>query len=172
MRQRGSGDFSRILHPPPFILRPPPHLLVSRSTVMLGVGHMICAEDARTGIALERQKICRKWVRLQVQWDLDVPAHSSLPLRGRKTLPHSESTAPWPYSTISYATPQARAPPSSGTPSPGARHSAQPRLSRAPPLTPSPAYPSAYSSAPNSEPQGPETPSPGWTGTCWERTRC
>lgn len=77
MRRRASGDFARILHPPPFILRPPPHLLVSRSTVMLGVGHMVCAEDARTGIALERQKICRKWVRLQVQWDLDVPAHSA-----------------------------------------------------------------------------------------------
>lgn len=75
MRQRDSGDFARILHPPPFTLRPPPHLLVSRSTVMLGVGHMVCAEDARAGIALERQKICRKWVRLQVQWDLDVPAH-------------------------------------------------------------------------------------------------
>lgn len=46
--------------------RPPPHLLVSRSTVMLSVGHMVCAEDARAGVALERQKICREWVRLQV----------------------------------------------------------------------------------------------------------
>lgn len=80
-----------ILHPPPFTRRPPPHLLVSRSTVMLGVGHVVCAKDARAGVALERQKICRKWVGLQVQGDLDLlPAHSSLPLRGTKTPQYSQ----------------------------------------------------------------------------------
>lgn len=65
-RQRDSGDSACILHSPAITFKPPPHLLVSRSTVMLSVGHMVCAEDARAGVALERQKICREWVRLQV----------------------------------------------------------------------------------------------------------
>lgn len=64
--QRDSGDSACILHSPAITFKPPPHLLVSRSTVMLSVGHMVCAEDARAGVALERQKICREWVRLQV----------------------------------------------------------------------------------------------------------
>lgn len=68
-------------------------LLVSRSTVMLSVGHMVCAEDARAGVTLERQKICREWVGMQVQRDLDVvPGHSSLPLKGRKTPPYLQQT--------------------------------------------------------------------------------
>lgn len=36
-------------------------LLVCGSTVVLGVGHMVCAEDARAGIALEWQEIYREW---------------------------------------------------------------------------------------------------------------
>lgn len=40
-------------------------LLVSRSTVMLSIGHMVCTEDARAGVALERQKIQALTARLR-----------------------------------------------------------------------------------------------------------
>lgn len=88
----------------PLSLRPPPHLLVSGCTVMLGIGHMVCAENARAGVTLKRQKICRKWVGLQVQRDLDVvPAHSSLPPGEGKRYGTWQRTAT--QSTASLATP-------------------------------------------------------------------
>lgn len=71
---------------------------------MLGIGHMVCAENARAGVTLKRQKICRKWVGLQVQRDLDVvPAHSSLPPGEGKRYGTWQRTAT--QSTASLATP-------------------------------------------------------------------
>lgn len=73
---------------------------------MLGVRHMVCAEDAGAGVALERQKICRERVGLQVQRDLDViPTHSSLPLRGRENAAQFATNCTRSYATISLATP-------------------------------------------------------------------
>lgn len=77
---------------------------------MLGVGHMVCAEDARAGVALQRQKICKKWVGLQAQRDLDVvPTHSSPPL-GKENYTRLQQTIPVPRLHLLSHAPLATAP--------------------------------------------------------------
>lgn len=136
----GLRRYASILHPPPPTLRPPPHLLVSRSTVMLGVGHMVCAEDAGAGVALERQKICREQVGLQVQRDLSVvPTHSAFHSGERKTPPGLQPTAPSPRPLSPKPRPLGHRPPTSV---PALLRHCQPRSPPfAPPATPSPSRP-------------------------------
>lgn len=167
-----SGQMLRILHTSALhCLLPsgtPPHLLVSRSTVMLGIGHMVCAENARAGIALERQKICR---------DSRIAGPSTgtwlpFPLKDATWKgKHTPSTAL--PSTHSLATPTSHRPQLLGPPS-SAFPARKPTLlagseTQTPCLpaqhrTRSASHPGADSSARNSEPRGPETPSLGQIG--------
>lgn len=173
--EAGGRGNAGILHASSITFRLPPHLLVSRSTVMLSIGHMVCTEDARAGVALERQKICREYVRLQVQRDPDIVAgQSSLPLRGRKTPPCLQQTTG--SSPLSLATPpltpsHLRARPSQHfqPPEPTLRFvcSSKPLSTRSHPLALRP-HPSADSSARNSAPRDPETPSLGRAGLLGE----
>lgn len=116
---------------------------------MLGVGHMVCAEDARAGIALEWQKIYREWVRLRVQRKLRCPfllRKAATPV-GKTALFATHCTSFTVHDQFGHAPslrPQLRAPPSwpfqlqcspswpyLQSPAPAVR----PRLPRAPPLT-------------------------------------
>lgn len=136
---------------------------------MLGVGHMVCAEDARTGIALEWQKIYREWVGLQVQKE---PGCSFLLLKAstrvRKTPPCLQNTARvFHCSQPLWPRPQLQGPPSwhfqQCPPSPPHLQSPAPAVRPRPSARSAP-HPSADSLARNSEPRGPETPSPGRAG--------
>lgn len=168
--EAGGRGIAGILHASFIILRLPPHLLVSRSTVMLSIGHMVCTEDARAGVALERQKICRGYGKVQVQRDPDIiPGQSSLPLGGRKTpcLQQTTGSSPLSLATPPLTPSHLRARPSQHfqPPEPTLRFlgSSKPLSTRSHPLALRP-HPSADSSARNSAPRDPETPSLGRGG--------
>lgn len=122
--------------------RPPPHLLVSRSTVMLGVSHMVCTEDAGAGITLEWQKIYKNGLDCKFKGKL---TRLSFPLAKGCYSGRKNSTQFAAQFTVSLTTPPGlRAPPSGhcqlqGPPSPPHLQSpvpaARPRPPRAPPLT-------------------------------------
>lgn len=108
---------------------------------MLGVGHMVCAEDARAGIALEWQKIYREWVRLRVQRKLRCPfLLRKAATQVGKTLPYLQHTVPLSQYTINLATPLVSA------------HNFEPRP---PGLSSSSAHPPGPTCSPQPQPSGP-----------------
>lgn len=62
---RGLSSGHRYRHVTKWAYRYLDVLLVSGCTVMLGIGHMVCAENARAGVTLKRQKIQALTARLR-----------------------------------------------------------------------------------------------------------